>query len=834
MKKANNPPGPAGNARPLAQTGSPHPATSASEPASLLEEAKALHAAGRLQEAQALYGRILKVQPDHWDCLYLLGVVHYQRGEYTQAVRQIDAALRINSKLAAAEATRARALQRLQRFDEALASYDRAIVLAPQEASTFYNRGNALRELKRLDEAVASYDRAIALKPDYAGAFYNRGNVLHALGRFDEAVASYDQAIGLKPDHADALNNRGIALQELKRFEEALRSYDRASAIVADNAGIFSNRGVALYGLKRFAEAVASFERAIALKPGSADAFFQRGNALHALRRFEEALASYDRAVALDPGHAEACNNRAVVLKDLGRIEEALASCDRAIALKGDYADAFNNRGVALQELRRLEEAATSYAQAIALMPAHKLAFSGLADCAIKACDWAASETLSAQMRLHVLDRKSQISPFLLLGYSDDAALHRSCAMNYVEERRDSSLPPLPSRPIFRNEKIRVAYLSSDFRRHPLSFLMAELFELHDRSQLEIVGVSLGPDDRSDMRARLAAAFDRFIDVSRKSDQEVARLLHDLRPDIAVDLNGHTQGARTGILAARPAPIQVSYMGLPATMGADYIDYIIADQVVVPFDEQRHYTEHIVHLPDCYMVNDRKRAIAARVPTREEAGLPAEGFVFCCFNNNWKITRQVFDLWMRLLSNVDGSVLWLFRDNDCAERNLRREAAARGIDPARVVFAGRLPVEDHLARHRLADLVLDTLPYNAHTTASDALWVGLPLLTCRGTAFARRVAASLLNAVGLPELVTRNLAEYEALALRLATEPSLIRGFRDRLERNRLSFPLFDSDRFCRHMEAAFKTMWDLWQHAEPPRSFAVDPIPAAASAAIR
>jgi len=274
-------------------------------------------------------------------------------------------------------------------------------------------------------------------------------------------------------------------------------------------------------------------------------------------------------------------------------------------------------------------------------------------------------------------------------------------------------------------------------------------------------------------------------------------------------------------------------MGLPATMGADFIDYIIADPVVVPFDEQCHYTEHVVHLPDCYMVNDRKRAIAARAPTREEAGLPAEGFVFCCFNNNWKITRQVFDLWMRLLRNVDGSVLWLFRDNDCAERNLRREAAARGIEPARLVFAGRVPVEDHLARHRLADLVLDTLPYNAHTTASDALWAGLPLLTCRGRAFAGRVAASLLNAVGLPELVARNLAEYEALALRLATEPSLIRGFRDRLERNRLSFPLFDSDRFCRHIEAAFKTMWDLRQHAERPRSFAVDPIPAAAPAAI-
>jgi protein O-GlcNAc transferase len=455
-------------------------------------------------------------------------------------------------------------------------------------------------------------------------------------------------------------------------------------------------------------------------------------------------------------------------------------------------------------------------------MPDHKFAFSGLADCAIKVCDWIQRDKLSGEARRHAIERKSQISPFLLLGYNDDAALHLSCAKNYVLDRFAATTQDFGSGAIWRNEKIKVAYLSSDFRLRPLSFLMAELFELHDRSQFEVIGVSFGPDDRSDMRSRLVAAFDRFIDVRTKSDQAVARLLNDLRIDIAVDLNGHTQGARSSILAFRPAPIQVSYLGLPGTMGADFIDYIIADAIVLPFDEQPHYSENIVHLPDCYMVNDRKRTISSRTPTRGELGLPVEGLVFCCFNNNWKITSAVFDVWMRLLKAVEGSMLWLFRDNGNAETNLRKEAAARGIDRTRLVFADRLPLEDHLARHRLADLFLDTLPYNAHTTASDALWAGLPVLTCRGKAFAGRVAASLLTAVGLPELLTDSLEEYEALALRLATDPLLRSGLRERLQKNRLKCSLFNTDLFCRHMEAAYTTMWELWQRGETPRSFSV------------
>jgi len=554
------------------------------------------------------------------------------------------------------------------------------------------------------------------VNPDHAGAFYCRGNALQELKRFEEAAASYDRAIALKADHADAFNNRGAALHELKRFGEALVSYQRATALAQDNAGAFCNLGAVLQELERFEEAVASYDRAIALMPGYAPAFLNRGNALHALNRFDAAVASYDRAIALKPDYAEAFNNRAVALKELRRIDEALASCEKAIALKPDYADAFNNRGVALQELKRFEEAAASYARAVALMPNHKFAFSGLADCAIKACEWVERDRLSGELARQVIERKSQVSPFLLLGYSDDAALHLAGARNYVLDRF-GTVPRRPGcGPLWRNEKIRLAYISSDFRRHPLSFLMAELFELHDRSRFEVIGVSQGPDDGSDMRARLAAGFDRFIDVRTRSDREVAGLIDELRVDIAVDLNGHTQGARTAIFAARPAPIQVSYMGLPATMGADFIDYIIADPIVLPFNEQPYYAEHIVHLPDCYMANDRQRAIAPHTPARELLGLPAEGFVFCCFNNNWKITPAVFDVWMRLLGAITGSVLWLFRDNERAETNLRREAAASGI--RRPNAARRAPGTPPLGRP-LPGYVAIQCPHNGERCALD-------------------------------------------------------------------------------------------------------------------
>jgi predicted O-linked N-acetylglucosamine transferase (SPINDLY family) len=609
----------------------------------------------------------------------------------------------------------------------------------------------------------------------------------------------------------------------LRRFDEAVASYNQAISLAPDDASAFYNRGAALHELKRFEEAVVSYDRAIELKLSYPGIFFNRGNALYLLRRFDEALASYDHAIALKSDYAEAFNNRANALKEVKRLDEALANCERAIAIKPDYADAHYNHGNALEGLNRLDAAVASYTQAIALAPDHKLAFSGLADCALKLCDWRLGED---ELGVQTTERKLAMAPFTLLAYSSDPSLHLNCARRWIADKIQVLPRTLWTGAIYRKETIRIAYLSADFRQHATAYLMAELFALHDRARFEVLGISFGTEDNSDIRARLIESFDQFHDVRLKTDYEVAQLLTELQVELAVDLKGYTRDARPGILAHRPAPIQVNYLGYPGTMGASFIDYVIADPIVLPFEQQPFYTEKIIQLPDCYQVNDSRRRIGDRTPTRQETGLPDAGFVFCCFNNNYKITAPVFDVWVRLLRAVNGSVLWLLVGNATAQNNLRQEAVARGIDPARLVFAAQLSPEEHLARHRLADLFLDTLPYNAHTTASDALWAGLPLVTCRGETFAGRVAASLLHAIGLPELVTGSLDEYEALALQLAMDASRLQSIRRKLAQNRLGYPLFDTDRFRRHIEAAYLTAWEIWQRGESPRSFKVQAAP--------
>jgi protein O-GlcNAc transferase len=870
--------------------------SSSIELASVFGQALALHQAGQLPQAEALYRRILERDPDHFDSRHLLGIAHHQRGDHAEAVRHMDAALKINPRSVSAYNNRGVALEKLKRLVEALASYDQAIALNGDDAETFYNRGNVLKQLKRYDEALASYEQAIVLKGDYAGAFYNRGNALAALRRLDEAVASYDRAIALALDHAQAWHNRGVALAELrrhdeaiasyrqaialdpgyaeafcnrgnalgelKRFDEALADYDRAIALNAAYANAFHGRGVALAELGHYDRALGEYDRAIALDPDHADAFWNRGNALVGLKRFKEALAAYDQAIVLKPDHVEAFINRGIVLAELKRFEEALTSYnraialaqeqarafynrgnalrelmrfdealadyDRAIALKPDYADAFNNRGAALAEQGQYDQALASYEKVSTLAPDHKFAFSGLADCAMRLCDWALCEKLSGELHRQVTERQSIISPFVLLGYNDDAALHLSCTQNYVAERFGVSPQPIVAPcAVRRNQNIRIAYLSSDFRRHAVAYLAAELFERHDRSRFEVIGVSFGPDDGSDLRSRLVAAFDRFIDVTELSDQDAAQLINNLQIDIAVDLNGHTREGRFGILASRPAAIQVSYLGFPATTGAQFIDYIIADPIVLPFDQQPYYIEHIVHLPDCFQVNDSTRELRKPTQSRREAGLPEHGFVFCCFNNTYKIRPPVFDIWMRIMRAIEGAVLWLNADHPAVEHNLRLEAGSRGVDPTRLIFAPRVDLDQHLARQRLADLFLDTLPVNAGATASAALWAGLPVLTCRGQTFFGRMGASLMTAVGLPEMVTSNLEEYEALALKLALDRSLQKSMRGKLEVNRSTHPLFDTDRFRRHIEAAYTRMWEYRQRGESPRSFSVEPLPA-------
>jgi protein O-GlcNAc transferase len=631
-----------------------------------------------------------------------------------------------------------------------------------------------------------------------------------------DAVELYRQIAGASPDAFVALNNCGVALEQLGRLDEALASIDAALAIKPAYAEAFYNRGIVLLRMKRFEEALVNNDQALAIRPHYAEAFSNRGIAMMELNRLDDALASFDATLAIRADYA-ASYNRGIVLMRLERPSEALASFDSALAIKPDYAEAYFNRGVALQGVKRYAEAVAVFDRVLAADPDHPHALSALATSALETCDWTLTENILGRLQRRIGQQQGFIAPFMLLFYSDDPSLQMQCATNFVRYHVPA-LSPLPPRSAGRHDKIQIAYLSADFRNHPMSHLMAELFELHDRGRFEVIGISFGPDDRSDIRARVIAAFDQFHDVRASSDRDIASLVRDLEVDIVIDLMGHTRNSRPGILAYRGAPIQVSYLGLPATTGADFIDYVIADKIVPPLDQQRFYSEQIVHLPDTYWVNDSKLKISQRVPSRAEAGLPEQGFVFCCFNKAAKITAPVFEVWMRLLAAVDGSVLWLLGDNAVAENNLRKAAAARGIDPARLVFAGKLELDQHLARHRLADLFLDTLPYNAHTTASDALAAGLPLVTCLGATLSGRVAASLLSAVGLPELITPTLADYEALALKLARDREYLADIRDRLAQNRKTFPLFDTKRFRRHIEAAYVTMYRRWQRGESSR----------------
>ena len=543
------------------------------------------------------------------------------------------------------------------------------------------------------------------------------------------------------------------------------------------------------------------------------------------LKRPEEALVCYERALALKPDYTDALNNQGNVLKGLKRLDEALTSYDRALQIKPDYAEALYNRGNLLKEFRRFTEAIENYQQVLAQDTENANAFCHMADCLRRICDWSTYAEMSQEMHDRTQDGRMIVEPFIFLSWSDEPADQLRCAKTYIKDKLGSEIVPFSPKPSRSSGTLRIAYLSADFYQHATAYLMAELFELHDRKRVEVLGVSYGPDDGSPVRQRLERSFDEFIDVKTLDDKSVAELLVKKNLHIAVDLKGYTTDSRPEILARRPAPIQVNYLGYPGTMGAEFIDYILVDPFVVPPEQQPFYTEKLVHLPACYQVNDRQRQIAKATPDRADCGLPAEGFVYCCFNNSYKITPFIFTIWMRLLTAIPGSVLWLLKDTEQVEVNLRSEATARGVEPDRLVFAPPRPLAEHLARHRLADLFLDTLPVNAHTTASDALWAGLPVLTCPGKSFAARVAGSLLHAVGLPELVTNNIEDYESLALALARDPQRLRSIKENLLRNRDTMPLFDSERFCRHLESAYETMWQWWRSGESPKPFSITPV---------
>ncbi len=827
-----------------------------SNPSYYVSRGLALHSLKRLDEAIASYDRALSLTPNSPEALVNRGLALEELERFGEALECYNRALSFKPDYPEALNNRGNTLQMLGCLPQAVESYNQALALSPNLVEAYFNRGDALMDLGRVDEARASYDQALTVNPDFPELFLNHGDTLSNAGHSEEAVANYERALALKPNYPEALLNRGVALEKLGRFEQALESYDRALAVRPHFFEAHYNRGNALRQLKLPAEALQSYDRAHAIKPDSAEALNNRGVILREFARFDEALESYDRALAVKLDFAEALNNRGVVLLQLGRLGEALQSFDRALAVKPNYPDALNNRGIVLRELARFDEALESHDRALAVKPGFAealksrgdtLCILGIFDKALESyeqafavgsdldgmsaawfhakqqlCDWSSYHVGEERARNAIRTCGSLDMGFGLLALSSTPEEQLDCARQGTAKIVAPELGVLPH-PLPRpGERIRLGYLSADFHEHATAFLIAGLIERHDRSNFEVLGYSYGPTTEDRMRARLSAGFDRFIDVSGMPHRQTAEVIRADAVDILIDLKGYTRNGRPAILTHRPAPIQVNYLGYPGTMGAHFIDYIIVDPFVVPPDQQPFFSERLVHLPDCYQCNDDTREIAEHTPSRAECDLPEQGFVFCCFNNSYKITPAIFDIWMRLLRAVPHSVLWLLDANPWAKANLAREAAARGIVPERLIFAPRLPLPEHLARHRLADLFLDTLPCNAHTTASDALWAGLPLLTCTGNTFAGRVAGSLLRAIGFGELVTTSLEDYEALALRLAHDGSMLGRLRSRLAQNRRTSPLFDTERYAHNLETAYWRMWERWRTGHPPAAFSV------------
>lgn len=641
-----------------------------------------------------------------------------------------------------------------------------ALKIKPDSALAYYNLGNGLYQLKRITDALACYDMALSIEPVWPEALCNRGNALLEIGRAADALVSFDHALLLKPDYSEALYNRGNAFLELEDFEDALSSFDAA----------------------------------LAINPKDAESLSNRGNALYRLHRLDDALRSYDSSLAIRSDYAEVHNNRGNILKELRRHNEALISLDQAIFLRPDYADAWHNRGNVLLELKQPGLALESFKQALAFDPDYKFLQGIFLHARMKVCDWDGWSSSVAEIVLAVDSGKKASNPFPSLTILDEPNLLKRLAEIYTRsEYGHQPINVVPASPET-SKKIRLGYVSCDFKEHAVSYLMAGVFEAHDRERFEVYGYDIGPVPDCPTRRRIVAAFDQFKIVSDLSDKAVAEQIRQDQIDILIDLTGYTKGARTGIFAYRPAPIQVNYLGFPGTMGAPFMDYIIADRVLIPEEHRQYYTEQVLYLPHCFQANDDKRVIAPP-KSKSHFGLPEDAFVFGCFNQSAKFTPILFEVWLSILRQVPNSVLWLIEDSPTQVENLRTYSQERGIDPNRLIFTGKLPYPEHLARYTHIDLVLDTLPFNGGTTTSDALWGGAPVLTCIGQTFSGRMSASLLTAIGLPELITNTLKDYERLAIDLAAHPERLKALRQRLAQNRTSGSLFDTNAFTRNLE---------------------------------
>ncbi len=672
-------------------------------------------------------------------------------------------------------------------FSKSIELFKKACKINPNRADLYNNLSIAFLQEKKLNEAIQSWDEATKLKPNFFQAYFGKGNAYNDLKDYPNAINNFNKAIEIKKDYKEAYNNLGSLYAKLKDYE---------------NARII-------------------FKKAISIKPVHFNEHNNLGNIYFEIKRYNEAIENYDLALKINPDFALTYYNKAKVLQKINLIEDSVINYKKAISLNKNYSEAYKNLGNIYLDLKTLDKSIYNHEKALKINPRIKFLSGTIFQSKCGLCDWDNFENNKKILEKEILDRKKSASPFSVLLLYDSPSLQMQASSIYLESEFEKSKSLKKERD--QNKKIRIAYYSSDFHNHATMYLMANLFELHDKSKFEIYAFSFGPDDNSKIRKRVIKSFDKFIDVKEKTIQEIVKISRELNIDIAIDLKGFTKDNRFELFIERCAPIQISYLGFPSTTGSDCIDYLIADKMVIPVQNKKYYSEKIIYLPNTYQVNDSTLSISEKEFSRKEFGLPEDSFVYCCFNNTYKILPEMFHTWIKILDKVQNSVLWLLVDNDIVKNNLKKILVSKGIDQDRLLFANRMMHSEHLARLKLADLFLDTYPCNAHTTASDSLRSCLPIITLRGNSFASRVTSSLLSSVGLDKLITNTKQEYEELAVKIATENDYFIKIKNELKNNIKTKPLLNTRMFTKNLEKAYFNVYENYINNKIPETIEIN-----------
>ena len=778
-----------------------------------------------IENTENLCKYILNLYPDHLGAEVILASI-YVNSEYLidEGISLIESALKKEATNFFIHNLYGVALMKIGKYQEARQSFLNAIRLNSNAPDIYFNLGVLNRATNEYNEAISFYSKCLEINEQYANAFFNRGNVyLDDLSDYKNAISDYQQFIRLIPNNPYGYYNLGKALSLLNRHDEAIIHYEKAITLKPDYAEAYVNCGLALSFLNRHDEAIICYEKAITLKPDYAEAYVNCGSALSLLNRHDEAIICCEKAITLKPDYAEAYFNFGKALNLSNRHNGAIIYYEKAIALKPDYAEAYVNCGSVLGLLNRHDEALIHYEKAIAFAPDYDYLPGWIMHSKQHALDWNGYDDLRENIIKGTASLKNSSHPFIILSMTDDLKIQKISAEVFSKAQtgqlKNSKIIPMK----YGHKKIKIGYFSADFHNHATMHLIAEMLESHNKEKFEIIGFSYGIDVRDDWSERARKSFDGFYNVFNMNDERVADLSRQLEIDIAIELKGYTQESRPAIFFYKAAPIQINYLGYPGTLGAEYIDYIIADKNLIPENKKVFYTENIIYLPGCYQPNCAKRDIDKTKISRKEFGLPEDAFIYCAFNNAYKITPQTLLSWAKILSKVTNSVIWVLSDSENTNENILREFNAKGIDSQRIIFAKRMPIEKHLARLQLADLFLDTFPYNAHTTASDALRVGLPVLTMMGQSFASRVASSLLKQLELTELITENEKDYESIAIQLGSNIKNFNSIKDKVSNNLQKTDLFNPKVITTNIELAFEKAYEIYLNDEAPRDIYIN-----------